>query len=251
MPQAKTSARIALVTGTSSGIGMAIAQCLLDEGWTVRGLDLVPPEIVHARFVPIQVDLADGEAVSSAARAARAALKQTPSPGPDTTQVNIDAFVHAAGVMRVAVLGALDAQGGETMWRLHVDAATRLADALLPAMAARGFGRVVLIGSRVAHGLAGRSQYAATKAALIALARSWAAEVVAHGVTVNVVSPAATQTAMLRDPSRAAATPKLPPLGRLIQPDEIARLVAYLLGPAAAAITGQDIQICGGASLPR
>ena len=78
-----------------------------------------------------------------------------------------------------------------------------------------------------------------------------AAEVVAQGVTVNVVSPAATQTAMLDDPARAAAAPVLPPLGRLIRPDEIASLVSYLLSPAAAAITGQDIQICGGSSLYR
>ena len=99
------------------------------------------------------------------------------------------------------------------MWRLHVVAASRLAEALLPAMAAAGHGRVVLIGSRVARGKAGRGQYAATKAALVSLARSWAAEVVAQGVTVNVVSPAApaTATAMTADPAHAGATPLLPP----------------------------------------
>jgi NAD(P)-dependent dehydrogenase (short-subunit alcohol dehydrogenase family) len=73
--------------------------------------------------------------------------------------------------------------------------------------------------------------------------------VITSGVTVNVVSPAATQTAMLDDPARQSTSPKLPPLRRLIQPDEIAALVTYLLSPSAAAITGQDIQICGGASL--
>jgi NADP-dependent 3-hydroxy acid dehydrogenase YdfG len=130
-----------------------------------------------------------------------------------------------------------------------VEAATRLADVLVPPMVERGRGRVVLLGSRVAHGMPGRAQYAATKAALVALARSWASEVVAKGVTINVVAPAAAGTPMLEDPARVASAPRVPPLGRLIDPAEIAELVAYLLSPAAAAITGQELTICGGASL--
>ena len=229
------SSQHAVVTGSSSGIGFAIASALLGEGWRVTGLDVAPPTINHAAFTPVALNLADGPAVTVAAQ----------------TLVDVDALIHAAGVLRVGNVGALDHAGGALMWQLHVDAATRLADVLVPTMTMRGNGRVVFIGSRVAQGMAGRGQYAATKAALIALARSWAVEVAAHGVTVNVVSPAATATAMLDDPNRASAAPKLPPIGRLIQPQEIAALVRFLLSPVAAAITGQDIQICGGSSLAK
>ncbi|WP_043112941.1 SDR family oxidoreductase, partial [Pseudacidovorax intermedius] len=73
----------------------------------------------------------------------------------------------------------------------------------------------------------------------------------AQGVTVNVISPGATATGMLQDPARAGSAPRLPPIGRLIEPAEIAALATFLLSPQAAAITGQDIAICGGSSLPR
>ena len=223
-----------VVTGASAGIGRAIAQRLLALDCVVFGLDRAPATLSDARFHPVTLDLADGEKLRKAT----------------ITLTHADALVHAAGTMRVGGVGALDHGAGAAMWQVNVDAAARLADALVPSMVKRGRGRVVFIGSRVAQGMPGRGQYAATKAALVALARSFAREVVANGVTVNVVSPAATATSMQDDPARAGSAPRIPPIGRLIEPAEVAEIVAFLLSPAAAAITGQDIAICGGASLP-
>nr|WP_314557879.1 SDR family oxidoreductase [uncultured Pseudomonas sp.] len=221
----------ALVTGVSSGIGAAIAQRLLAEGWRVTGLSRRPPERKHPALTWIGVDLADDQALD-------AVLADI---GP------LDAIVHAAGFMRTAPLGALDPADGAAMWHLHVAVASRLVDRLIERLAAGG--RIVLIGSRTMQGAAGRSQYAATKAALVGLVRSWALELAARGVTVNLVAPGATETPMLRDPGRAGTPPRLPPLGRYVQPEEIAGLTAFLLGPDAGALTGQTLTVCGGASL--
>ena len=223
--------RHAVVTGSSSGIGEAIARRLLAGGWRVTGLDRAPPVIALPAFEAIGVDLTD-----SVARAAAIARLD-----------DVAAIVHAAGLMRVGSLGALDERDGETLWQLHVGCASALADALAPNLPAGG--RIVLIGSLSSRGVAGRSQYAASKAALVALARSWAVELLQRGVTVNVVAPATTATAMLADPARAAVAPVVPPIGRLIRPDEVAALAAFLLSEEAAAITGQEIFICGGATL--
>ena len=227
----------AIVTGSSAGIGAAITTRLLADGWHVHGFDIAPASITHSAFAAHAVDLSDAAATDAVINT----LLQDGAP---------HAVVHAAGVLRVGRAGALQHADGQLMWQLHVAAATRIADAVLPAMQAARTGRVVLIGSRVSRGIAGRSQYAATKAALVSLARSWAAEVVTAGVTVNVISPAATATHMLQDPARASTAPRVPPLGRFIHPEEIAALTAYLLSPDATAITGQDIAVCGGASLP-
>jgi 3-oxoacyl-[acyl-carrier protein] reductase len=229
--------RIAFVTGSSSGIGKAIAARLLNDGWRVDGFDVAMATLVHNNFYAHAVDLRNPDATVAAITAALA--NGTPH-----------ALVHAAGVLRVAPLGSMQQDDGALMWQLHVAAATNIANLVLPAMRAAKHGRVVLIGSRVSKGIARRSQYAATKAALVALARSWAAEVIEAGVTVNVIAPAATDTDMLTDPARSGIAPRTPPIGRFIQPAEIAALTAYLLSPDAAAITGQEIAICGGASLP-
>ncbi|MDW8398643.1 MAG: SDR family oxidoreductase [Acetobacteraceae bacterium] len=223
--------RHAVVTGTSSGIGRAIAARLLHDGWRVSGLDIAGPSIAHPRFAACRVDLADPASARAAAEAAAPA----------------DALIHAAGILRGGPVGAVPIEAASLMWRLHVAAAQALGAVLLPRMGEGG--RVVLIGSRAAAGAPGRADYAATKAALTGLARSWAIELVARGITVNVIAPAATDTAMVRDPARAEIPLRLPPSGRLIEPREIAALAAFLLSAEARSITGQTIVVCAGASL--
>ncbi|MEU5612414.1 SDR family NAD(P)-dependent oxidoreductase [Streptomyces sparsogenes] len=222
--------RHAVVTGASSGIGAAIATRLLDEGWRVTGISRSAP-VAAERMGWIRVDLARPEAL-------RAALAPV---------TGADAVVHAAGVQRSARLGGLSTSDGELMWRVHVAAAEVLVDTLADRIPDGG--RVVLVGSRTMTGVPGKSQYAATKAALAAMARSWAAEFAPRAVTVNVVAPGPTDTPMLRDPGRSATPPALPPLGRLVRPEEVAGLTSFLLGPEGGATTGQTLVMCGGASL--
>jgi 3-oxoacyl-[acyl-carrier protein] reductase len=227
---ADTTPRHAIVTGTSSGIGAAIAERLLAEGWRVTGISRTDPTRPEPGYAHLAVDLMD-----------RAALPRA------LDGLAPDALVHAAGVMRGGTIGHLDHEAGRQLWALHVETAEILANALAPRLPDGG--RILLIGSRSSAGGIGRSQYGATKAALVAMARSWALELAPRGITVNVVAPAATDTPMLRDPARAGTPTRLPPIGRLIRPEEVAAMAAFLLGPDAGAITGQQIVICGGASL--
>ena len=223
--------RLALVTGASSGIGAAIVRRLLADGWRVLGAARRETTFDSASYRGIVADLTrhEGQAVVAAAAA------------------EATAFIHAAGYFSAGRLGQLPEDDPDGMWRLHVEAAEAIANALAPGM--RAGGRIVLIGSRTAAGAPGRSRYAATKAALVAMARSWAAELAGKGVTVNVVAPAATDTPMLSDPQRAGTQPVLPPIGRYIKPEEVAAAVSFLLSRDADAITGQTLTICGGSSL--
>lgn len=225
----------AVVTGASSGIGRAIVQRLLQDGWRVTGLCRSLPEYTHPQLRIVQADMADTD------RLPEHCTRITADGSP------VQALVHAAGFMHTALLGDLNRDHGLAMWRVHVQAAEVLANSLLPHMPDGA--RIVLVGSRTANGSPTRSQYAATKAALIGMARSWAAELMPRRITVNVLAPGPTDTPFLHNPARALTPPKVPPLGRFVQVEEVAALTAFLLGPHGGAMTGQHLVMCAGASL--
>ena len=227
--------RSAVVTGASSGIGLAIARDLVRAGWHVLGLSRSRGGLPDtATWVPC--DLADASSADEAVRAVR-----------NATAGGVDAIVHAAGLQFSAGVADLKPEHGERMWAVHVRGAELLVSGLVGSLVEGG--RIVLVGSRTMSGVPGKSQYAATKAAMVAMARSWAAELAPRRVTVNVVAPGPTRTAMLEDPNRASVPPVVPPLGRLVEPSEVAALTRFLLEPTGAMVTGQTIVICGGASL--
>lgn len=225
------SPRRVVVTGCASGIGAAIARRMASDGWQVAGIDHSERPDLPWLAEYVQADLAYPDQLARSAEAF----------------VGARALVHAAGLMRVGQLDRLDLTDGAMMWAVHVQALTQLAQILCPHMGQGG--RLLAIGSRTSAGAAGKSQYAASKAAMVALIRSWASELAPQGITANIIAPAATATPMLRDGARASVAPVVPPIGRYIEPEEIAAYVSFLLSDQAGAITGQELLICGGASL--
>lgn len=223
--------RHAVVTGVSSGIGQAISELLLSHGWKVTGLSRTKVEHENPNFTSYSVDLYNQEQLTDCLN------KLT----------NVDTVIHAAGKMLAAPLGQIDTVESHSIWHLHVSVAEKLANHFAPQLPQGG--RIIVIGSRTSKGVAGRSQYVATKSALFGMVRSWAAELAPRGITANIIAPGATETPMLLDPNRQSSSPKLPPIGRYISPNEVAEYVRFILSPAADAVTGQELVICGGASL--
>ncbi|MGI8780180.1 MAG: SDR family NAD(P)-dependent oxidoreductase [Solirubrobacteraceae bacterium] len=243
--------RVALVTGASSGIGRATAIALAQEGAAVALAALPGPELESAagrcreegaEAVAVAADVADGAAVAHA-------FERASELGP------VDAVFNNAGLSLVApIADTTDAQW-QRLLSVNVTGSFNVARAAARDMLARRRGAIVNTASELAlTGETGYVAYTATKGAILAMTRALAAELAPDGIRVNAVCPGATDTPMLRAEYATAADPerarrqgeRTVALGRFGRPEEIARMVVFLLSDDASYATGGHYLVDGG-----
>lgn len=250
-PTPSLTGRHALVTGASRGIGAAIARVLAGQGARVtliaRDRHRLAPLAAELDAQAVACDVTDPIALGQAFAAA-AGIQ------------HVDILINNAGGAESAPIARTDPDLWARMIALNLTAPFTASRLAIPAMVADGWGRVVNVASTA--GLKGYpyvSAYTAAKHGLVGLTRSLGVELARTGVTVNAVCPGYTDTPMLRDAAQSVAlkTRSDPasvasnfasanPMGRLVQPNEVASLVAYLCSDAAAGITGAALPVAGG-----
>lgn len=251
--------RRALVTGSTAGIGKATARGLARAGAHVFVNGRRPEGVEQA------VEALRAESPGTAIDGVAADLS-----GPEGTARladavgDVDILVNNLGVYSVAPFEQIADSDWERMFQVNVMSGVRLTRSLLPAMTARGWGRVVFISSESAlHVPPEMIHYGMTKTAQIAVARGLAETVAGTGVTVNSVLPGPTRTEAIGDflrglngeephdldaLERKFITTMRPTslLGRMASPDEVASLIVYVCSPQASATTGAALRVDGG-----
>jgi NAD(P)-dependent dehydrogenase (short-subunit alcohol dehydrogenase family) len=230
----------AIVTGASSGIGWATAERLADQGVRVVNLDIAPPSR-DSRAAHHQVDLSDAVATA-------AVLDEVTARHAVTRLVNNVALAQAASLEDTTF------DDLAKIVEVNLRAAIQCAQAVLPAMKAAGFGRIVNISSRAALGKTFRTGYAATKGGLISMTRVWALELAPHGITVNAIGPGPIATELFEavNPPDSPRTQKIMadiPVKRIGRPEDVANAASFFLGDGAGYVTGQTLYVCGGLSI--
>ena len=227
--------RSVLVTGGNRGIGLAIAQRLAEDGekTAITYRTGTPPDGLYA----VRCDVRDAESVESAAE--RVAIQQGP----------VEVLVANAGITRDGLALMLDEQDYRDVIETNLMGTIRWVKAVVPAMVRARAGRIVLLSSVVGlMGAAGQSNYTASKAALVGLARSLAWELGPRGITVNVVAPGYIETDMTSGltEKRKQQLTTLIPMRRTGTVDEVAAVVRFLASPAASYVTGAFVPVTGG-----
>ncbi|MEX2642241.1 MAG: 3-oxoacyl-[acyl-carrier-protein] reductase [Acetobacterales bacterium] len=238
--------KAALVTGASGGIGGAIARALHAQGARVAisgtredALQALAAELGDGA-VACRADLSAPDGPTALAAAAEEALGQ------------VDILVNNAGFARDGLAMRMKEEDWRAVLEVNLTAAFRLIQALMRGMMKRRHGRVVSISSVVgATGNPGQANYVASKAGLVGLSKSLAAELAPRGITVNCVAPGAIDTAMvaaLDDGQRSRILSAIP-AGRVGTPAEVAAAVVYLASDEAAYVTGQTLHVNGGMAM--
>jgi NAD(P)-dependent dehydrogenase (short-subunit alcohol dehydrogenase family) len=229
--------KIAVVSGGSGAIGSAIVAALQQQGAHAVSLDVAQPApggLYQA------CDVGDGASVASALAAVQRDYGR------------LDLVVHAAGISREGVLWKLAVEDWDAVQRVNLRGAFLLLRHAIPLMRASGGGRVVLIGSiNGSRGKFGTAAYSASKAGLIALAKTAAREVARFGILVNVVEPGWVLTPLTKSLPQAIQDAALAEslLGSFVEPADVAAAVTFLCGPGARQTTGQILRVDGGQSL--
>jgi 3-oxoacyl-[acyl-carrier protein] reductase len=233
----------ALVTGASGGIGGAIARALHAQGATVA--------LTGTREAALQALAAE---LGDRTRILTADLSQPDEPGrliqeAEAALGQIDIVVSNAGITRDGLAMRMRDEDWQVVLEVNLTAGFRLIRAALRGMLRRRHGRIICITSLVGvAGNPGQANYAASKAAMIGMAKSIAAEVATRGITVNCVAPGFVATAMtdkLTDDQRARGTAAIP-MDRFGTPEEVAAAAVYLASAEAAYVTGQTLHVNGG-----
>jgi NAD(P)-dependent dehydrogenase (short-subunit alcohol dehydrogenase family) len=231
----------ALITGASVGIGREIALHLMARGCHVISAARRPFAPASEQVTSYEVDLADRDAV----RAFAADI---------TANHTVDILINNAGVVRNTPVEEVSDAEYDFLGDLHVWTALQLTQAVAPNMKAKGFGRIINMSSRAVVGMSQRTVYAATKAAIISMTRTWAIELGPSGITVNAIAPGIITTDMVtpdipEDSDKARAIASSLPRRRLGKVDDIARATLFFADPENDWVTGQTLFVCGGASL--
>jgi 3-oxoacyl-[acyl-carrier protein] reductase len=246
MTQGPLAGQVALVTGATRGIGLAIALRLGGDGAIVIGT-----ATTDEGAAKISALLADAGNAGMGIR-----LDVTDAAGTEAALAAIDAkygaitiLVNNAGITRDNLLLRMKDDEWDAIMATNLKPAYRLAKAVLRGMMKARHGRIIQIGSVVgSSGNAGQANYSAAKAALLGFTKSLAQEVGTRNITVNCVAPGLVDTDMTRDLPAAARQTIVAriPLARLGTPEDIAHAVAYLASPGASYVTGITLHVNGG-----
>jgi 2-hydroxycyclohexanecarboxyl-CoA dehydrogenase len=245
----RLAGKTALVTGAARGIGAAIATRLAAEGGRVAigDLDVAAAEKLAAQLPTDcrghRLDVADDESVRTTIRAVEAEL------GP------IEILVNNAGIDRIQPFLESEPDIWDRLLAVNLRGTIAMCHAVASLMSERGRGRIVNIASDAGRvGSSGETVYSGTKGGVIAFSKSLARELARSGITVNVVCPGPTDTALLDQVAQASqklydSLSRAIPLRRIATPDDIAPAVAFFASDDAAYITGQTLSVSGGLTM--